>query len=133
MDFPYAPKIPDGHRPPRIRADSKGAGEGMASLVCGALVIPSMLLTVLPTMFAMLFSRPDTGSNGLEWVAVAVFWSLPALFGLLCVLFGILAVRRHARDTAAWSTGAAGLWVVGTEATFFLLPAAIHGIVTVVS
>lgn len=92
-----------------------------------------MLLTVTPTMFAMLFSRPDTGSNGLDWVAVAVFWSLPALFGLLCVLFGILAVRRHARDTAAWSTGAAGLWVVGTEAAFFLLPAAIHGIVTVVS
>jgi hypothetical protein len=27
----------------------------------------------------------------------------------------------------------AGLWIVGTEAAFFLVPAAVHGIVTVVS
>ena len=64
MNIPYAPKILDDPQPPRVRADSTGAGEGMASLVCGALVIPSMLLTMVPTMFAMLFTRPDTGSNG---------------------------------------------------------------------
>jgi hypothetical protein len=133
MNIPYAPKILDDPRPPRVRADSTGAGEGMASLVWGALVIPSMLLTMVPTMFAMLFTRPDTGSNGKEWVALAVFWSLPALFGLLGALFGILAVRRHARNTTAWSTGVAGLWIVGTKAAFFLIPAAIHGIVTIVS
>ena len=130
MSFPYAPKVPDNPSPARKRAASEGAGEGGASVVCGALVLPSMLLTLLPTMLAMLLTRPDTGSNGLEWVAAAVFWSLPSLFGLLAALFGILAVRRHQSDTAAWSAGVAGLSLVGTEAAFILLPGVIHVVVT---
>ena len=130
MSLPYAPKVPDDPRPPRIRAASEGSGEGGASVVCGALVLPSMLLTVVPAMFAMLFTRPDTGSNGLEWVGPAVLLSLPTLFGLLCALFGILAVRRHQRGTTAWSAGVAGLWLVGVEGACVLLPGAIHVIVS---
>ncbi|MFJ5699271.1 hypothetical protein [Arthrobacter sp. NPDC093139] len=130
MSIPCAPKVPDHPRPSRGRAASEGTGEGGASVVFGALVLPSMLLTIVPSMLAMLFTRPDTGSNGLEWVAAAVFWSLPTFFGLLAALFGILAVRRHQRDTSAWSAGVAGLWLVGTQAAFVLLPGAIHVVVT---
>ncbi|MDQ1593531.1 MAG: hypothetical protein QOH40_87, partial [Arthrobacter pascens] len=61
MSFPYAPKVPDNPSPARKPAASEGAGEGGASIACGALVLPSMLLTLLPTMLAMLLTRPDTG------------------------------------------------------------------------
>ncbi|MDQ1595997.1 MAG: hypothetical protein QOH40_2553, partial [Arthrobacter pascens] len=48
----------------------------------------------------------------------------------LAALFGVLAVRRHQRDTAAWSAGVAGLSLVGTEAAFILLPGVVHVVVT---
>ncbi|WP_353710354.1 hypothetical protein [Arthrobacter sp. K5] len=39
----------------------------MANLVCGVLILPSAFVTVYPAMLAMLFTRPDTGSNGKQW------------------------------------------------------------------
>lgn len=131
MSFPNAPKYREEPPPPRY--DQQGSGEGMASLVFAVLAIPSMVLTAVPTMFAVLFTRPDTGTSGLDWVAPAVLFSLPVLFGLLSALFGTLAIRRNQRDTKAWRTGVAGLWVVGTEAAFFIIPAVIHGVITVMS
>jgi hypothetical protein len=127
MGLPHAPKVRLEPRPARARLE--GGGEGTASMVCGALVIPSMLLTILPAMLALLFTVPDSGSNGLEWVSLAVFWSLPALFGLLSTLLGVLAVRRNQRDTTAWSTGVAGLCLAGVETSFFLGPAATAGFI----
>ena len=78
MSFPTcaesatAPASPD---------DQQGFGGGSASLVCSVLAIPSMV-TGRASVFAALFTRPDTGTSGLDWVAPAVLFSLPVLFGL---------------------------------------------------
>jgi hypothetical protein len=53
----------------------------VASIVCAVLVMPSMMITIMPTMFVALFTRPDTGSNGKEWMANFVFLSLPGVAG----------------------------------------------------
>lgn len=125
MGFPSAPQsTPE----PRMRAQLDGGGEGTASLVCGVLVFPSMLLTSVPAGLAALFTIPDTGSNGLEWVWVVVLLSVPTLFGLLSALFGVLALRRNERNTTAWSTGVAGLCLTGTEAVV-LSPLALGAVV----
>jgi hypothetical protein len=92
-----------------------------------------MVLTAVPSVFAVLFTRPDTGTSGLDWVAPAVLFSLPVLFGLLGAVFGILAVRRNHSGTKAWRSGVAGLWILGTEAAFFIIPAVIQGIITLMS
>jgi hypothetical protein len=42
-------------------------GLAVANLVCGVLILPSAFVTVYPAMLAMLFTRPDTGSNGKQW------------------------------------------------------------------
>jgi hypothetical protein len=131
MSFPNAPKYRGEPPPPRY--DQQGSGEGMASLVFAVLAVPSMVLTAAPAMLALLLTRPDTGTSGRDWVAPAVLFSLPVMFGLLSALFGTLAVRRNQRDTRAWSTGVAGLWVVGTEAAFFIIPVIIHGVITLMS
>jgi hypothetical protein len=107
--------------------DSRGVGAGITSLVCGALIIPSMFVTALPSLLAALFTRPDKGSNGLDWVAQAVFWSLPVLFGLLCAILGITAVRRSERQTTAWTTGVSGLCLLASEPAFYLAWAAVPG------
>jgi len=86
-----------------------------------------MVVTAVPTMFVALFTRPDTGSNGKEWMANMVFLSLPVLFGLLSVIFGLVALRRTPRGTNGWSLGVAGLIVVGVEAAVILLPAVLRG------
>ncbi|CAH0260472.1 hypothetical protein SRABI83_03366 [Arthrobacter sp. Bi83] len=131
MSFPNAPMYRDGPQPPRD--DQQGSGEGSASLVFSVLAIPSMVLTAVPTVFAVLFTRPDTGTSGLDWVAPAVLFSLPVLFGLLGTVLGILAVRRNHSGTKAWRSGVAGLWIVGTEAAFFIIPAVVQGIITLMS
>jgi len=131
MSCPNEPKYRDDRPPPRD--NQQGSGEGSASLVFAIMAIPSMVLTAVPTMFAVLFTRPDSGTGGLDWVAPAVLFSLPVLFGLLSVLFGTLAVRRNQRDTKAWRAGVAGLWVTGSEAAFFIIPVLIHGAITIMS
>ncbi|MFC9352532.1 hypothetical protein [Arthrobacter sp. NPDC057013] len=94
----------------------------MASLVCGVLVLPGAFVSLYPAMLAMLFTRPDSGSNGEEWVANVVFYSLPALFALFSLIFGILAVRRSIRGTGVRRTGVAGLIAAAVAAAILLLP-----------
>lgn len=134
MDFPQAPKVRS--QPPRYGPGGQGpegpvspreSGKGVASIACATLVVPSMVVTAMPTMFVALFTRPDTGSNGKEWMANMVFLSLPVLFGLLSVIFGLVALRRTPRGTNGWSLGVAGLIVVGVEAVVTLLPAVLRG------
>jgi hypothetical protein len=134
MDFPQAPKVRS--QPPRYGPGGQGpegpvspreSGKGVASIACATLVVPSMVVTAMPTMFVALFTRPDTGSNGKEWMANMVFLSLPVLFGLLSVIFGLVALRRTPRGTNGWSLGVAGLIVVGVEAVVILLPAVLRG------
>jgi len=133
MDFPQAPKVRS--QPPRYGPGGQGpegpvspreSGKGVASIACATLVVPSMVVTAMPTMFVALFTRPDTGSNE-EWMANMVFLSLPVLFGLLSVIFGLVALRRTPRGTNGWSLGVAGLIVVGVEAVVILLPAVLRG------
>ena len=134
MNFPQAPNV--SSQPPESGPGRRGlegpvsagkSGRGVASIVCAALVVPSMVVTAVPTMFVALFTRPDTGSNGKEWMANLVFLSLPLLFGLLSVAFGLIALRRSPRGTNGWSLGVAGLVVVGVEAVVLLLPAVLRG------
>lgn len=101
MPGPWAPAAPyllelSTYRRSTGRGFQEPAGYGLAvaGLVCGVLILPSAFVTVYPAMLAMLFTRPDTGSNGKEWVANVVFYSLPALLALLSLTFGILAARR---------------------------------------
>ncbi|MFE4544766.1 hypothetical protein [Arthrobacter sp. NPDC056727] len=99
-----------------------GYGLAVATLVCGALILPSAFVTVGPAMFAMLFTRPDTGSNGLEWVANVVFYSLPALFTLFSLTFGILALRRSAGGTTARRISVSGFIVAAAETAIIVVP-----------
>jgi hypothetical protein len=99
-----------------------GYSEAVATLVCGALILPSMIVTLGPAMFAMLFTRPDTGSNGKEWVANVVLYSLPALFVLLSLIFGRLALKRSVRGSSMRRIGIAGLIVAGVETVLIVLP-----------
>jgi hypothetical protein len=134
MNFAQAPNPssqPQGHgrgrQGPEDPVSPRGSGAGVASIVCAALMVPSMVVTAMPTMLVALFTRPDTGSNGKEWMANLVFLSLPVLFGLLSVIFGLLALRRAARGTNGWSMGVAGLVVAGMQAVVMLLPAVLRG------
>ena len=99
-----------------------GHGLAVATLVCGALILPGGFAMLGPAMFAMLFTRPDTGSNGKEWVANVVFYSLPALFVLLCLIFGILAVRRSLWRTSVRRISTAGLIVGAVETAIIVWP-----------
>ncbi|WP_426997209.1 hypothetical protein [Pseudarthrobacter sp. N5] len=93
-----------------------GRGSGATSIVMAALVIPSMFFTLLPTMYAMLFTRGDSGGDGeLDWVAPAVFWSLPVLFALLALMFGSIAVRKCVHSSPGWLVGVVGLSFVGVD------------------
>ncbi|PNH81880.1 DUF3953 domain-containing protein [Arthrobacter sp. AFG20] len=105
----------------------RGSGPGVASIVCAVLVMPSMMITIMPTMLIALFTRPDTGSNGKEWMANFVFLSLPVLLGLLALTFGLVAFRRSPRGSNGWSAGVAGLIVVPVEAVIIFLPAIQRG------
>jgi uncharacterized membrane protein YdfJ with MMPL/SSD domain len=134
MNLPQAPNVssqPPGNGPgcqgPEGPVSPRESRKGVASIACAALVVPSMVFTAVPTMFVALFTRPDTGSNGKEWMANMVFLSLPVLFGLLSVIFGLVALRRTPRGTNGWSLGVAGLIVVGVEAAVILLPAVLRG------
>ena len=99
----------------------------MASIICAVLVMPSMMVTIVPTMFVALFTRPDTGSNGREWMANFVFLSLPVLLGVLAIIFGIFALRRSPRGSNGWSAGIAGLIVVPVDAFIIFFPAIQRG------
>jgi hypothetical protein len=94
----------------------------VASLVCGVLILPSASVTAYFAILAMLFSRPDTGSNGMEWVANVVFYSLPALLAMLSLTFGILAVRQSIQGASVWRTGVAGLIVAAAATALLVLP-----------
>ncbi|MDQ1060609.1 hypothetical protein QFZ23_004510 [Arthrobacter globiformis] len=133
MSFPQAPE--SSEPPPRYGPAGKGpggqrqraSGTGVASIICAVVVMPSMIITAVPTMFVALFTRPDTGSNGKEWMANFVFLSLPVLLGLLSMIFGLFAVSRSPRGSNGWSAGVAGLIVVPVEAVIIFLPAIQRG------
>ncbi|MFF2316142.1 hypothetical protein ACFVTE_07710 [Arthrobacter sp. NPDC058097] len=99
-----------------------GYGMAVASLVCGALILPSAFYTSGLAMLAMLFTRPDRGSNGKEWVANAVFYSLPALFAVLALVFGRVALKRSVRGSSVRRISLAGLIVAGVAAVILVLP-----------
>lgn len=107
--------------------DPRSSGSGIASLVLVVLVIPSAFLTILPSLFVALFTRPDEGSGDLDWAAIAVFWSLPVLFGVLCLILAIPAVRRSVPQSNSWSAAVAALWILGSEVVLYLAFAAIRG------
>ncbi|WP_395399732.1 hypothetical protein ACHMXB_15525 [Arthrobacter sp. UC242_113] len=73
-------------------------------------------------MLAMLFNRPDTGSNGKEWVANIVFYSLPALLAALSLTLGLIALKRSVRGSGVRRTGIAGLIVAGVETAIIVFP-----------
>ncbi|MFP3463183.1 hypothetical protein R5O87_20305 [Arthrobacter globiformis] len=99
-----------------------GYGMAVASLVCGALVLPGAFVTLYPAMLAMLFTRPDRGSNGKEWVANVVFYSLPALFAVLALVLGRVALKRSLRGSSVRRISVAGLIVAGVAAVILLVP-----------
>ena len=121
---------PPGYGPPGKGPGSqsqRGSGPGVASIICAVLVMPSMMLTIVPTMFVALFTRPDTGSNGKEWMANFVFLSLPVLLGLLALTFGLFALKRSPRGSIGCSVAVAGLIVVPVEAVIIFLPSIQRG------
>lgn len=128
MSFPQAPESgepPPGYDPRyRRRADS---GMGVASLVCGALILPSMMIMMVPAAFVSWFTRPDRGRSGREWVASTVFFFPPVSLTLFSLLFGFLALRGSPRGSTGCRTGGAGLTVAVVVAVFVLLPSLQRG------
>jgi hypothetical protein len=118
----YAPPGKGGGAPKQC-----GSGPGVASIICALLVMPSMMVTIVPTMFVALFTRPDTGSNGREWMANFVFLSLPVALGLLAMILGFFALNRAPRRSSGWSAGIAGLIVVPAEFIIFFFPSIQRG------
>ena len=110
-----------GYRPP------DRSGMGVASLVCGALVVPSAMVTVIPATFVMLVTRPDRGRSGGEWVASTVFFTAPVILALLSLIFGLVALGRAPLRSTGFRTGAAGLVLASLEAVFILLPSIARG------
>ncbi|MET3932069.1 hypothetical protein ABIE00_000115 [Arthrobacter sp. OAP107] len=127
MSFQVTPE--SGGRPPRRLGcrPPDDSGMGMASLVCGALVVPSMVVTTAPATLVMLVTRPDSGRSGREWVASAVFFTAPAMLTLLSLVYGLVALGRAPRRSKGFKTGAAGLVLAGLEAVFILLPSIVRG------
>lgn len=123
MSFPQAPGYgapPQQHG--RNYQSAEGYGLAVASLACSALILPSAFVTMYPAMLAMLFTRPDTGSNAKEWVANVVFYSLPALFTLFSLTFGSVAVRRSVRGTSVRRLCIAGFTVAAVAAAILVWP-----------
>jgi hypothetical protein len=110
-----------GYRPP------DDSGMGVASLVCGALALPSAAVTMFPAAFVSLVTRPDSGRSGREWVASAVFFTAPVMLTLLSLIFGLIALGRGPLHSTGFRTGAAGLLLESLEAVFILLPAIVRG------
>jgi len=127
MSFQVTPE--SGGRPPRRPGyrPPDDSGMGMASLVCGALVVPSMMVTTAPATLIMLVTRPDSGRSGREWVASAVFFRAPALLTLLSLIYGIAALGRAPLRSTGFKTGAAGIVLASLEAVFILLPSIARG------
>lgn len=123
MSVPQTQEI--NHQPAPL--NQRGSGSGVASLVFGMLIIPSMLLTVMPSLLVALFTRPDEGSGGRDWAAIAVFWSLPVLFGVLSLVQAIPAVRRSVPHSNSWSAAVAALWILGSEGILYFALAAARG------
>ncbi|MGZ4662571.1 MAG: hypothetical protein ACXVYB_14955 [Arthrobacter sp.] len=123
-----------GHPDPReiMNPDTRGAGGAVAGLVFSVLVFGSMLLTLPVSTIAALFTRPDTGTGRLQWVAIAVFWSLPVLFGLLSVILCVRAVIRFPPRTDAWTAGVVGLSILGLQALYIITLMVLHGSVRII-
>jgi hypothetical protein len=112
--------------------ETKGAGGAVAGLVFSVLVFGSTLFTLPVSTIAALFTRPDTGTDRLQWVAIAVFWSLPVLFGLLSAILGIRAVIRFPPRTDAWTAGVLGLSVLALQALLVIALMVLHGSVRII-
>jgi hypothetical protein len=123
LSFPQAPE--PGVPPPEYgHGDQRpsNSGMGVASLACAAAVVPSMMVTSVPATFVSLFTRPDHGRSGREWVASTVFFGAPVLFTLLSLIFGLVALRRAPRGSKDIRTGVAGLVAGSLVAIIVLLP-----------
>jgi hypothetical protein len=110
-----------GYRPP------DDSGLGVASLVCGALVVPSLMVTTVPATLVMLVTRPDSGRNGREWIASAVFFTAPVMLTLLALVYGLVALGRAPVRSTGFKTGAAGTVLAGLEAVLILVPSIARG------
>jgi hypothetical protein len=128
MSFHETPESggqPPGRRPGYRPPDDSGMG--VASIVCGALVVPSMMVTTAPATLVMLVTRPDSGRSGREWVASAVFFTAPVMLALLSLIYGLVTLGRAPLRSRGFRTGAAGLLLAGLEAVFVLLPSIARG------
>ena len=128
MSFPQAqePGGPSpGHGPGHRRLGDSGMG--VASLACGALILPSMMMMVFPAAFVSLFTRPDRGRSGREWVASTVLFGPPVSLTLFSLLFGLLALWGTRRGSTGYRSGAIGLSVTAVMAVFVLVPSLQRG------
>ncbi|WP_211879859.1 hypothetical protein [Pseudarthrobacter albicanus] len=67
------------------------------------------------SLLAAVLTRADEGRGPRDWVAPAVFWSLPAPLGLACLILGIIAVVRSGSRTNARVAGVLGLSVLAVQ------------------
>lgn len=113
--------------PPPVPSPARGLGAGVAGLVYGVLAACSLTVTVPASLLAALFTRADKGRGPQDWVAPAVFWSLPAPLGLACLMLGIIAVVRSDSWTNARVTGVLALSVLAVPIGVILRVAANGG------
>lgn len=125
------PQVPESGGPaPRNGPGRRRVGDsgmGVASLACGALILPSLLVMMVPAAFVSLFTRPDHGRSGREWVASTVLFGPAVSLTLFSLLFGLLAVGGTCRGSPGYRTGAVGLVVAVIVAGFMLVPSLLHG------
>jgi len=86
-----------------------------------------MMVMMFPAAFVSLFTRPDHGRNGREWVASTVLFGPPVLLTLLSLLFGLLALRRTQGGSNEYKINVAGLIVTVMVAGLVLVPSLQRG------
>ncbi|YCH07349.1 hypothetical protein ACTAQJ_20035 [Arthrobacter sp. alpha11c] len=98
-----------------------GLNPGIGSLVFAVAALLYPAFTLMPALWAALFTRSPSGAGPYDWIAPTVLWSLPAMCGLVSLVLGTVSValaRRPTptgRRTKAWFTGTAGLGVLGLD------------------
>lgn len=95
--------------------------------MCGILAACTLTVTVPASLVAALLTRADEGRGPRDWVAPAVFWSLPAPLGVACLILGIMAVVRSDSRTNARVAGILALFVLAVQLVGILLVVANGG------